>query len=445
MGRKTGASLKPATPLDTGHATQTTITRRVIPGIASDDQKTPDLWEYLRSLSASDWPRHIVYGYRTEPSPKVPIFKSGEAYVQMPNGQRVSLTDEQEVEFALLQNYGGGVFRLLVKRGPQIVCAGNLAINAPARAITIPVDPAQPTGSGNSAITMTDASATAQVAGRAMDALTFQERQSAEIGFRAMETAANVMQRFGKQEGAPQDDLMRQAMQVMIARMLAPPPDPLELLSKLLALQAQLNPQSQPNELMATVMKSAVEKLLNPAPSGAPVSWTAEAVRSAPAFINGVAEFMREQRMISDNQVKLTEMQRAGVPIAQPPMPNPQVIPPAMPAPTNGAPPGVPSMEFVEGRILEIFQRPVSAEQAADDALAFLDGLDTNATISLANLGETGLLGFFQSRPILKPACANMSRLVEFIRAFLKMHAEDVAQNKAVDVAAQSKPAPLTN
>lgn len=93
-------------------------------------------------------------------------------------------------------------------------------------------------------------------------------------------------------------------------------------------------------------------------------------------------------------------------------------------------------MDFVDKKIIEILQRPVSAEQAADDAMAFLSALDASALDQLSLLGEGGMLAFFQSRPILKAATNNMPRLVEFIRAFLKMHAED----KAAEAAGQPPP-----
>jgi len=84
-------------------------------------------------------------------------------------------------------------------------------------------------------------------------------------------------------------------------------------------------------------------------------------------------------------------------------------------------------MEFLEQKIMTILQQPISASQAADEVLSFLTPLDPNIVDQLAKLNETGLVALFQNRPILKPATNNMPRLVEFIRAFLKMHAEDVA------------------
>lgn len=93
---------------------------------------------------------------------------------------------------------------------------------------------------------------------------------------------------------------------------------------------------------------------------------------------------------------------------------------------------GAPSLEFIEQRIVELMRAPVSAEEAADHALEFLHTLDgdnpqpgKSYVLQLASAGETGLLQLFNMRPILKQATTNTPRLLEFIRAFLKLHAED--------------------
>ena len=88
-------------------------------------------------------------------------------------------------------------------------------------------------------------------------------------------------------------------------------------------------------------------------------------------------------------------------------------------------------MDFIDQKIIEILRQPVSADQAADDAMTFLGALDPNAVHQLSLLGEGGMLALFQNRPILKAATNNMPRLVEFIRAFLRMHAEDQAAEAA--------------
>jgi len=84
---------------------------------------------------------------------------------------------------------------------------------------------------------------------------------------------------------------------------------------------------------------------------------------------------------------------------------------------------GLPSLEFIEAKIMEILQEGNPADDAADDTLAFLDRMDPALILQLKSLGEPGLLQLFQNRPILQPALQNMPRLVEFLKAFLKLAA----------------------
>ena len=107
---------------------------------------------------------------------------------------------------------------------------------------------------------------------------------------------------------------------------------------------------------------------------------------------------------------------------------------------------GGPSTAFIESRIIQILQQPTSAEEAADAVLMYLhtnDGPDTppgqDSVTQLVKLGESGLVQLFNFRPKLKPATANMPRLLEFIRAFLKLYAEDQQTEQA------PTPPPLPN
>lgn len=425
--------MKPAADAIDSGIVETTTRRRVLPNISlAPDQPAKDLWEYLAAITETDWRKHMVYGYRTEPAPKVPIFKCGDPILQMPNGQRVALADEQEMEFALLQNFGGGAFRILVKSGSQIVTAATININAPARPITIPLDASQGSGAQNGT-TVNGMSDSAQIAGKAIDAISGQEHQAVNLGLSMMSTAANVVRNFGT--GAQPDPVMQQMMQVLIARALAPPPDPLELLAKMIALMTSLSPARTQDETTGTIMKAALDRLLNPTPAGAPVSIGAEIARQIPQLGTTIAEGLREFRLAREAELQMMQLSRTGAPGQPQMLPPSTAAPPSAPAPAAGAP-GAPSMDFVDKKIIEILQRPVSAEQAADDAMAFLSALDASALDQLSLLGEGGMLAFFQSRPILKAATNNMPRLVEFIRAFLKMHAED----KAAEAAGQPPP-----
>ncbi len=441
--------MKPATePTDSG-IVETTTRRRIIPVSEAQDSKTPELWEYLRALPQQDWPRHMVYGYRIEPGPKVQIFRCSEPQLTMPSGRRVPIADEQELEHAITQEFGGGVFRFLVKKGPQIITAGNMEIGAPARAIRIPVDPQAPNNNGNGPQIVTpysEASATAQVAGRAMDALTMQERQSAEIGFRAMSTAAEVMQRFG--QSSPQDDVLRQVLaELREQRRGMSLGEIIAAAGSIVALFKELGILGG-NPMTGQILDVALKRLLEPAtPAGSPVNTGAALVQMLPTLGTQFVEGLREFAKVRENEANMMAMQRTGgAPVVTTP-PGPQVLPPTNPQPPSPGNGGAPSVEFVDRKIIEFLKAPsLSAEQAADEAMSFLETLDPNAVAQLASLGETGLLQFFSSpqHPALQQATNNMPRLVEFIRAFLRMHAEDVAAEGIHPAGPPAKP-PLAN
>lgn len=437
--RKQVKPLKPATDSSDAGVIETTTRRRVIPATdISQETKTPDLWEYLRAIPAQDWARHMIYLYRSEPAPSVPLLKCADQYFAMPNGQRVPVADEQEVEFALAHNYGGGVFRLIVKKGAQWITQGRIPINAPIRPITIPVENQNGPNQSPSATNGTDS--TAMIAGKAIDTIAGQEHAAVNIGIGALNAAANVVRSFadGRPQGGGQDDLTRQFMQVIIARAME---DPFEKFMKFFTLMRELNPTGgvagAGGPLVDKLLGAAVERFMNPVPAGPPVSVGAEILRQAPSLIAGFAEVMREQRMAAEAQANALAAQRGvpqTIPAALPPVPP---LPP-VPTPVNGKP----TMEFIEQKIIEIFREPnLSADQAAETVMAFLEALDPNAVGQLASLGEGGLVTLFQTRPILKQACNNMPRLVEFIRAFLRMHAED----KQADAEAEATKQPLPN
>jgi hypothetical protein len=443
---ESGFGVKTATVEPTnGQIVETTTRRRVLPvaDLTPGARSTPEYWEYLASLDKNpeEWERHVVYVYRFDPKPSTPVDKCTQ-FMLMPDGQRVAMSDKEEIEFAIAKRWGGRDFRFIVKRGSERITETHVLIDAPPRPIA-PLEPTNGNGHGNGATvtpyqsgTMSEAGSTAYVAGQAMHALTNQERQSAEIGFRAMETAANVMQRFGK-EAPPQDDLTRSFMQAMIARMMAPPPDPIDTLVKLLTVTRELGGGGNTGggggaaaPLVDRILTTALDRFVNPAPSGPPVSASAELVRQLPQVAMTAVEGLREWRAGMEAQRDTVAIARGAT--AVPPGPRP-ALPPSQPA-TNPAPNGAttvqpPSLEFLETKIMEFLREPISAEDAADKTLAMLDTVSPEALEQLSSLGETGLAQLFGSRQILKPATQNMPRLLEFIRALLKMHAEDKAES----------------
>jgi hypothetical protein len=181
------------------------------------------------------------------------------------------------------------------------------------------------------------------------------------------------------------------------------------------------------------------------------VSTGAELLRVASNMVPGVIDGIREWRIGKeaerDTAVLMTQpQQRPTGPQPVPPRPAPAIplppVPPPQPPIAAQSGNGAPSTEFIESRIIElVLDVSMPADEAASRTLEFLNmlsgenaPLDRNYALQLATLGETELINLFNMRPILKPATGNMIRLAEFIRSFLKYHAEDLAEDtKAVE------------
>lgn len=429
-GAGQGICVKPGTDTpDASQVVQTTTTRRVIPVSVDNSRKSPEFWEYLESLSPPDWGKHILYIYRVEPSG--------------PGGQSVALGkfvdtaaipwhDREEAELAIAQKYGGRMFRVIVKRGSERVTEGKIYIDAAPRMVA---PPPEASGSAPTVFPVNNGEgyATADVAKSAFNTIANQDRQAVEIGISALAQAANVIKNFAAQPApGPADDLTKQFMAVMIQRMLQPPPpppDPLELLTKLLALQAQLgqgaNPLAGITDKFLTV---ASERMFNPQPSGPATSAGAELVRQLPTVATAVSEGIREWRMGMEAQRDAIQLSRGALP-PQPALVQPPALPQPNPQLASGAS-AMPGVEFIEGKIVEILKEPISADEAAEKTVDFLDVMDASLVDQLSSLGEPGLLNLFNTRPILRavvPAAPQDTRLKDFVRAFLKYSSESGA------------------
>jgi len=98
-----------------------------------------------------------------------------------------------------------------------------------------------------------------------------------------------------------------------------------------------------------------------------------------------------------------------------------QVVPPPAAAPQPV--PGEPSIEFIEQKIVDILKKAISADEAADEVLAFLDLMAPPLIEQLAACTEAQLVQLFQTRPVLRQY-HDLARLQEFVRAFLKYSKE---------------------
>jgi hypothetical protein len=268
-----------------------------------------------------------------------------------------------------------------------------------------------------------------------MHALTNQERQSAEIGFRAMETAASVMQRFAQPAtpvSPPQPSETDQLMKMLMLKMMEKLIDRFD--QPAAAVVASGIP-GVPADMIGQLFSSIIQRGLNPQPSGPPVSASAELVRTLPQVAMTAVEGLREWRAGMEAQRDTVAIARGAAAVPPPPQGARPALPPQQAPAPNPAPNGAttvqpPSLEFLETKIMEFWREPISTTEAAEKTLDFLTLTAPEALDQLANLGETGLTQLFGTRQILKPATQNMPRLLEFVRALLKMHAEDKAESE---------------
>jgi len=419
---------------------ETTTTRRVLP--VGKERTTPEFWEYLETLPRAEYDRHIFYIYRDDPGPTMQVAKHT---WQSAADAGIPWNDREEAEAGFLQRFGGRTFRVMVKRNSERITTGRIYVPAAPKTLAPSNEQSSPT------ITpMSEAGATADVAKMAMHTLAGQEQRAAVIGMDMMATAANVVKNFSQHTPpAPSetDTLMKQALLAMLQKALNPPPpppapDPLDTLTKLLAVMREMNPSSSSNPVLGKIMDAAVEKILNPTPSGPSSSTGAELVRALPQIASYASQALADWRVGSEAQLHTAEIMRGG---AAPPngasvapnTPSQTVLPAPRPNPAPQAAAMTPSLEWVESKIIEILKEPLSADKAADEVCAFLDRLDPTLMGTLAGLGEAKLVELFQTRPVLREATSNMPRLLEFIRAFLKYAA---TSDGAPNADAPSKP-----
>jgi hypothetical protein len=423
---------------DSSTMVQKTVTTRILPVPSNEKPSAPEFWDYLAGLSLQDWTKHILYMYRTEPS--------GPAGQSVPMGKFVDTSsipwgDREEAELAIMQKFGGRLFRVIVKRGPERVCEGKIYIDAQPRTVAPPQPEVSASQPGS--FPMSEANSTAYVANQAITTMANQDRQAVEIGISALAQAANVIKNFANQPSG-QDDLTKQIMAVLIQRALAPPPDPMEAMAKFMTLfqtmSTATNPGGAVNPMMQKVLDVAIEKVLNPAPSGPVSSAGAELVRQLPQVASYVTQALSSwahgREAERDIVAMTTRNGTAAPPRSQQPalQPAPAPQPNPVPQPTNGSAVTMPSLEFVESKIVEILACPISPEAAAEEVTAFLqvmDGPTGQLVPSLIAQGEAGLMGLFQARPTLKPATTNLPRLTEFIREFLKYAGENAEDGQS--------------
>ena len=431
--------MRPASATPTARApSETTITTITKETSTQEKQPLPEFWSYIEALKPEDWHNHICYIYRMDPRQQMD-YGSGTGSTALEKvvgtleirpGVTIPFNDREEIELGIREKYGGKTFRLFLKRGSERICETRITNEYPPKYPASGAMPGTPQGSGPVVLPATDSSNTADVARTAINTLATQDARATDVAIRALTSAAEVVTRIAnvdKPPASPMDNAMQTLMVRMLERSMLEK-DPLAELERMATLAKILNPGAggatpSGNPMMDKIMDAALERILNPiAPAGPVATASAELVRALPQVATYVVEGIREWRIGAEAQRDTAAIMN-GSP-ARPATPNPTPAPrtlPPLPA-TTQPPQGagtVLSIEFIESKIVEIFNEGAPAEDAADDVLSFLDRLAPELIGQLKNQGEAGLLDLFQTRPILRPATSNMPRLVEFIKAFL--------------------------
>lgn len=458
-----------------GQVLEKTTRTRII-----SESQAPEFWEYLERQNLPD-PDHLLYLYLQRDNRNLP-YGQYTSHFPTGTGRLIDITDREAFEQAIQARFGGGVWRLILKKGKERKCETRVftgdgpTLPPPTEASEL--RPMQGNTSPNPFAHLPNVEGgAAQIANKAIDVLAGQEHQAVNLGLGMMTTAADVMRRFAEKTTAdaqappaagPEADLRNALTQAMVARLAM---DPLQQFSQMFAFFRELNGSNgngngvpsigQRMDEFRSVMSLARE-FLGTTPAAASVAGTGAAIVNVlPGIVSAGVDIARAWQVGKEAErdavLAATQQGRPGngaaVPIAQnrspffppprpvlPPPQTPQVNPTPTPAPVAAPAPGPapgaivpPSTEFIEMKLVELIRAPVPVEEAASRALDFLHTLSgANPAVSyvtqLIVLGETGLVNLFHMRPNLKPATQDMARLLEFIRSFLKQNADDEAE-----------------
>jgi hypothetical protein len=399
-----------------GQAVEETTVTRIIPARDKEnDRGSTEAIEYMETVPREKWEQanHIVYLYRVEP----PVYRGapGAAYVTKYSSP---ITLEQ-----IQQEYGGGLWRIVIKRANERVSDSRYQLSGTPRDLTRSTQeftPGAPSG--------VPASDSSSLVSKAMDLATNPTAQAHQMEMmRASATAAidlvkanapkqmtvaeilELAKGLNGSHGNEKPFLETEVGKIVIAaasalvtalvnRVVAPPADPLEQISKYADVIAKFSPTSTSND------------------------WKAALVQAAPQLANAVKDTVQELRLGTEAQLRLNAGRTVNMP-PPPPAPPPQpAAPPAQPNPTPANVLEIPSQPQVdpllafETRLVELLNDPkITGEQAGEE----LDKQWPRIVDEIAMASVDQILQAFAIRPILQPHAQN-PRLRQFVTEFLE-------------------------
>lgn len=382
------------------------VTRtRILPAADSEPEKfSTDALEYMDALSADKWNagNHLVYIYRVDP----PVFRGapGPTYVTKFS---TPITLEQ-----IQSEYGGGMWRILVKRGVERAADRVYPVAGSPRDLTRSQQEFRPELPGG-----VPPDGPNNLASQAMNLAANPGAQAAQV--RLLETAASNAIEMVKQT-APQQLSVKDIIE--LARSLAPQ-QPVEkpFLETPLGALAIAAATTLVNRLITPVdplaQLSQMAEVMSKFGGGSSSSdWKTALVNAAPQLANAVRDTVQELRLGTEAQMRMNAGRtlQAAQP-AVPALPNPAQPENVVQMPAPAAQTGPPAMEPFESRLVELLNDP---NMTGDKAGEILDATWPTIVDEVSRYTVDQIMMAFRSRPLLAPH-ANNPRLREFLTQFL--------------------------
>lgn len=406
-----------------GEVIETQTRTRVLPADApAPGERRPQFWDYVNGLSEDQWANphapHTLYLYRWDK-------ESGEyALVE-------KYTQGPFTEGTIPDQHGGGKFRVMMRRGPQLIYnVEPIVIEGPPKmknaVAAIGVGPING-GVGESALLLSINALVEELkAARGGDAAKNAMTNALELqkdifrgGVDAVRTTLN-----GPPASAPpnpMDELQRTLMTAMVQKLLNPA-DPIDQFTKMLAAMNGIPGLNRGGQTTSIGVEIARGLMTN-----------------APTIVAHVAQIMAGYAAGEAAKTERERITRGAVTVL-PAAPAPPAPPPvaAAPVPSNvvemSAPPQpqpqpIPQgaemsqeqlFQKLEAKIVQIISNPeLTPQEAANMALVYLDVENRGIVDTLVQHGEAGLRWVFENRAILKQIPRD-ERLDAFITAFIE-------------------------
>lgn len=389
-----------------GQAVEETTVTRLLPDPKAETEKNGwDALEYMDSTPVEKWNEgdHIIYVYRVEPI----LYRgaSGPAYVTK-YATPVSLEQIQK-------EYGGGLFRLVIKRGNERMADSRYQLSGAPRDLTRANQEFSSTSSGGASqqIDSNSGITPGGVVSKAMDMVGNTEAQRAQVEM--VKSTATEMLAMAR-ESVPKQ--MNVTEIIMLAKELAPKANSFFESPLGVALAGKLIDRLFSDPADQFIRMADVMSRLNGGSSTN--DWKAALVNAAPQLANAVKDTVHELRMGTEAQMQLNAGRtlQAAPPAAPAAQQNPapqNVVEMPAPAQTQGGPQ---PMEPFEMKLVELLNDP---QMTGDKAGEILDQTWPRIVDEVSRYSVDQIIMAFGSRPLLAPHKGN-PRLRQFLTEFLQ-------------------------